>query len=39
MGRAAVLVVKVVGMLPDVEGQDGLEAMGNGVVRSGVLGD
>ncbi len=39
MGGAAVLVVQVVGVLPDVEGEEGLEAVGNGVVGAGVLGD
>ena len=36
---AAVLVVEVVGVFPDVEGQEGLEPMGGGVVGAGVLAD
>ena len=36
---AAVLVVEVVGVLPDVEGQEGAEAVGDGVVGAGVLAD
>ena len=36
---AAVLVVEVVGVLPDVEGQEGLETVGGGVVGAGVLAD
>ena len=39
MRSALVLVVEVVGMLPDVEGEEGLEAVGDGVVGVGVLGD
>ena len=39
MGGAAVLVVEVVGVFPDVEGEDGFEAVGDGVVGVGVLGD
>ena len=39
MGGAAVLVVKVVGVLPDVEGEDWLEAAGDGVAGAGLLGD
>ena len=39
MGGAAVLVVKVVGVLPDVECEDGLEAAGDGVAGAGFLGD
>ena len=38
MGGAAVLVVQVVGMFPDVEGEDGLETVSYGVVGVGVLG-
>ena len=37
MGGTAILVVEVVGMLPDVEGEDGFEAVGDGVVCVGVL--
>ena len=37
MGGAAVLVVKVVGMFPDVEGQEGLEAFGDRVAGIGFL--
>lgn len=36
---AAVLVVEVVGVFPDVEGQEGFEAVGDGVVGAGVLAD
>ena len=39
MHGAAVLVVEVVGVFPDVEGQDGAEAVGDGVVGAGVLAD
>ena len=39
MSSALVLVVKVVGVLPDVEGEDGAEAVGDGIVGVGVLGD
>ena len=39
MGGAAVLVVEVVGVLPDVKGQDGPEAAGDGVAGAGLLGD
>ena len=39
VGGAAVLVVEVVGVLPDVEGEDGLEAAGDGVAGAGLLGD
>ena len=39
MRGAAVLVVEVVGVLPDVEGQEGAEAVGDGVVGAGVLAD
>ena len=39
VGGAAVLVVEVVGVFPDVEGQEGLEPMGGGVVGAGVLAD
>ena len=36
---AAVLVVEVVGVFPDVEGEEGPEAVGDGVVGAGVLAD
>ena len=36
---AAVLVVEVVGVFPDVEGEEGAEAVGDGVVGAGVLAD
>ena len=39
MGRAAVLVVEVVGVLPDVEGKDGLEGFVDGVAGAGLLSD
>ena len=39
VGGAAVLVVKVVGVLPDVEGEEGLEAAGEGVAGAGFLSD
>ena len=35
----AVLVVQVIRVLPDVEGEDGLEAVRYGIVRVGVLPD
>lgn len=39
VGGTAVLVVKVVGVLPNVEGEDGGEAAGQGVAGAGFLGD
>ena len=39
VGGAAVLVVQVVSVLPNVEGQEGLEAAGDGVAGAGLLGD
>ena len=36
---AAVLVVEVVGVFPDVEGEEGAEAVGDGIVGAGVLAD
>ena len=36
---AAVLVVEVVGVFPDIEGEERLEAVGDGVVCTWVLGD
>ena len=39
LGGAAVLEVEVVGVLPDVEGEYGLEAFGDGVAGAGLLGD
>ena len=39
MRGAAVLVVEVVGVFPDVEGEEGAEAVGDGVIGAGVLAD
>ena len=39
MGGAAVLIVEVVGVLPDVEGEEGAEAAGDGVAGARLLGD
>ena len=39
MGGTAVLVIQVVGVLPDVEGEEGLEALRHGVDGVGLLGD
>ena len=39
MSGTTVLVIQVVGVLPNVEGEDGLEAVGHGVIGVGVLGD
>ena len=39
VGGASVLVVEVVGVLPDVEGEYRLEAVGDGVAGAGLLGD
>ena len=39
MGGAAVLVVQVVGVLPDVEGQERGKATGDGIGGAGLLGD
>ena len=39
MGGAAVLVVEVVGVFPDVEGEEGPQAAGDGVAGAGFLGD
>ena len=39
MGGAAVLVVEVVGVFPDVEGEYWLETVCDGVIGVGVLGD
>ena len=39
MGSTLVLIVKVVGVLPDVEGQYRSEAVGDGVIGVGVLND
>ena len=36
VGWASVLVVEIVGVLPDVESEDGAEPMGDGVVGAGV---
>ncbi len=38
MGGTAVLVVEVVGVFPDVEGQEGFEALGDGVASVRFLG-
>jgi len=39
VGGAAVLIVQIVGVLPDVEGQNRLEAVRHGVVGACILGD
>ena len=39
MRGAAILVVEVVGVFPDVEGEEGAKAVGDGVVGAGVLAD
>ena len=39
MGGPTVLVIQVVRMLPDVEGEEGLEAVSDGVIGVGVLAD
>ena len=39
VGSAAVLVVEIVGVLPDVEGEQGFEAFREGVAGVGFLGD
>ena len=39
MGGAAVLVVEVVGVFPDVEGQEGLEALRDRIACARFLGD
>ena len=39
MGGTAVLIVEVVGVLPDIEGEQGLVASGDGVAGIGLLGD
>ncbi len=39
LGGAAVLVVEVVGVFPDVEGEQGPQAAGDGVAGIGFLGD
>ena len=39
MRRTSVLIVQVVGVLPDVEGEEGLEAVSYGVVGIGILRD
>ena len=39
LGGAAVLVVEVVGVFPDVEGEQGPQAAGDGVAGVGLLGD
>ena len=39
MGGAAILVIQIVCVFPDVEGEEGVEAFGDGVVGAGFLGD
>ena len=39
MRGTAVLVVEVVGVFPDVKGEDGFKALGDGVGGAGLLGD
>jgi len=39
VGGAAVLVVEVVSVLPDIEGEEGLEVVSHGVVGASVLGN
>ena len=39
MRCTTVLVVKIIGVLPDVEGQQGLQAFGHGVASVGFLGN
>ena len=39
MRSAAILVVQVVGVLPDVEGEEGFQAVGNGIVGVRILAD
>ena len=39
MRRPAVLVIQIVRVLPDVEGEEGLEALCDGVAGVGLLGD
>ena len=39
MSSTPVLVVEVVGVLPDVEGEEGLEAVGDGIISASVLGN
>jgi len=39
VGGATVLVIEVVGVLPDVEGEEGAEAVHDGVISVGVLSD
>ena len=39
MRRTAVLVVQIVGVLPDVEGEEGFEAVGDRVVGVSILGN
>ncbi len=39
MGGAAILVIQIVCVLPDVEGEQGVEALGDGVIGAGLLGD
>ena len=39
MRSTAVLVIKIVGVLPDVEGEERLEALRHGIAGVGLLGD
>ena len=39
MRGATVLVIQIVGVLPDVEGEEGLEAVGDWVACVGILAD
>ena len=39
MRCAAVLVIQIIGVFPNVKGQEGLEAMGHWIVSAGILGD
>lgn len=39
MRGAAVLVIQIIGVLPDVEGEEGLEALRHGIAGVGLLGD
>ena len=39
MRGAPILIVKVVGVLPDIEGQERFESLGDGIACTGFLGD